>query len=226
MVEDRAMSRAIIVYASLIVATLAVVALAAFRPIRVLPRIAPAPGYALTDQDGQRFTSEEMRGTVTLYDFRPVSSCNGPCDATTDVMRTIQDELAVLGVEDPPVKLVTISLDPEHDTPEVLRTKAAELGADTNRWRFATGSADLVKMVVGGGFDVFYDNQDDGSVRYDPAMVLVDGWGIIRAEYRVGVPNPEHVLKDIQSVTNEAQKSRGPARLAYEATHLFVCYTR
>ncbi|MDI3341241.1 MAG: SCO family protein [Sphaerobacter sp.] len=219
------MARAGLLYSAILVVTVVIVALAAFRPIRVLPRIAPAPGFALTDQEGQRLTSEDLRGKIVLYDFTYLS-CPSPCARTTEVMRQVQERLAREPAAEPEVRLITISFDPERDSPAALRAAAEAAGADPARWRFATGAPELMKLIVGAGFNVFYERNPDGSFRFDPTLVLVDGWGIVRAEYRVGPPPAEQIVNDIRLVANEARRSRGPARLAYEATHLFVCNVR
>lgn len=223
--RGRLMKRTTILYGSILAVTVVIVALASLRPIRVLPRIAPAPGFALTDQDGNRLTSDDLRGSIVLFDFTYLS-CQEPCNRTTATMREVQEQLAAEPEDDPPVRLVTISFDPERDSTEALKAAAEAAGADPTRWTFATGDPDLMKLIVGRGFNVFYEQKPDGSFRFDPTLVLVDGWGVVRAEYRVGPPRAEHIVNDIRIVANEARKSRGPARLAYEATHLFVCRTR
>ena len=63
-------------------------------------------------------------------------------------------------------------------------------------------------------------------MRFDPRIVLVDGWGTLRAEYRVTQPDMEIIARDLRLLTEEAQNSEGTARLAYEAAHLFLCYPR
>jgi len=56
--------------------------------------------------------------------------------------------------------------------------------------------------------------------------VLVDGLGIMRAEYRTGAPAPELIARDVNLLVKEAANSDGIARLGYEAAHLFLCYPR
>jgi protein SCO1 len=193
------------------------------QPVRVLPRMALAPGYALVDQNGERLTSEDMRGSIVVYTFLHV----GCGDACAQMNRTMQelarraDELDTGGV---PLRLVTISVDPEHDTPDRLRSAAPALGADGEQWRFVTGDAATVKQVVGGGFGVFYEPRPEGGVRFDPAFVLVDGWGITRASNRVGIADAATLADQIRLLGNEIRASTGVARYAYEAAHLFSCY--
>src|SRR5690625_2565823 len=112
---------------------LAIVVFVIFQPIRVLPRLTLAPGYMLIDQDGERLTSEELRGKVVLYTIG-YTGCGERCEASVDLMREVQDRLdEVLEPDDVEVKLVTISIDPKRDTPEVLRAAAAEIRSEERR---------------------------------------------------------------------------------------------
>jgi len=184
-----------------IAVVVALVGFATLRPLTVLPRLGPAPGFALTDQDGRPLTSEDLRGSVVLYSF--IAGCQPPCA---------------------PVRLVTIAVDPAA-TPD-LRATAAMLGADPARWTLASGEPARLKQIVGTGFGVFYGPAAGGAVAVDPALVLVDGWGLVRADYRAPLPPADQVLRDLRLVTDEARQSTGLARYAYEAAHLFACYPR
>lgn len=206
----------------LLVGTLA---FAILRPILVLPRITLAPGFALQDETGQRFTSEDLRGQLVLYNFT-YTRCAAPCPATSDVMRAVQTRLDEVETGSIPVTLITISFDSEHDTPAVLSQYAAQATADAHNWRFLTGDADRLKWVIGGGFGVYYQANEDGSFIFDPAFMLVDGAGILRAEYRTAAPEIDRILRDIGLVAKEANNSQGAKRAAYEAAHLFLCYPR
>lgn len=218
-----------LLYASFLllgIVAVAMLAFATFQPIQVLPRTSLAPGFSLVDQDGERLTSEDLRGSVVLYTIS-YTGCSEPCPQTAPVMKAVQDRLGeVVGIDDVPVRLVTISIDPERDVPEVLREAAAAAGAVEGIWSFATGEPAVLKNVVGGGFEVFYEERDDGGFQFDPAFFLVDGWGILRAEYRYGIPGVDGLLRDIGLVVKEARAATGTARLAYEAAHLFACYPK
>lgn len=207
-----------------------IIAFAALKPILVLPRIAFAPGFALIDQNDHLFSSEALRGQIVLYNFT-YSRCQPPCQQTSPVMYTLQQQLAETEMEGPAIKLVTISLD-AWDTPEHLHHYANRLGADLDRWHFVTGKPKILKQVVGGGFNTYYavdhtvDSTTDETVSifYEPAFILVDGWGVQRAEYRTAQPALEILWRDINLLINEAQNSTGVMRYGYEAAHLFLCY--
>jgi protein SCO1/2 len=205
---------------------LGILAFAIFQPIKVLPRMRLAPGYILTDQDGQRLTNEDLLGKVVVYNFL-YTGCGAECAAMNATMRAVQDRLAEVNPGIMPVQFVTISFDPERDTPEKLNAYAMEQGADPAQWRFATGDPARMKQIIGDGFEAYYAPDGQGGFQFDPSFTLVDGWGIIRGEYRyqVETPDADRILRHIGVLAEEIQKSKGANKLIYEAAHLFLCYS-
>ncbi len=195
------------------------------RPLQVLPRIGLAPGFSLVNQDGQALTSEDLRGRITLYNFT-YSNCQAPCVDTTPQMQAVVDQLRAEGEVGVPVRLVTISVDPAQDTPPQLRALGEQYAADFSQWQFATGETQRLKNVVGGGFGLYYADRPGGGITLDPAFFLVDGAGLLRAEYRTATPDVAVILRDIKLIAQEALNSTGATRLAYEDAHLFLCYPR
>lgn len=222
------MKRKLLLAVLIVVPTLciaSVLAFSIFRPIQVLPRIRLSPGFSLTDQDGQRLTNEDLRGKIVLYSFG-CAHCGPPGPQSTQTMREVQDRLDEVDFGEIPFKMVTISFDPEHDTPDVLRAYAEEAGADPDLWCFVTGDPTRLKHILGGGFEVYYEPNEDGSFAFDQVFVLVDGWGIIRGDYRylTVAADTDRILRHIGVLVEEVQQSEGSARLAYEAAHFFLCY--
>lgn len=208
------------------VVVLAVLAFATFQPIQVLPRIRLAPGFALLDQSGVTVTSEDGRGAVTLYTFA-YAGCGEDCAAIDATMREVRDRVAAeVDFGGTPFRQVTVSFDPERDTPEVLAGAAARSGADGEAWRWASPDPALLATVVGAGFKAWYEPQPDGSFRFDPLFVLVDGWGVIRGEYRYQTVAGEadKIVRHAGLLAEELRNSSGMASLAYEAAHIFLCY--
>jgi len=209
-----------------VVVFLSVFAFVIFQPVQVLPRVRLAPGFILTDQSGRRLTSEDVRGKFALYSFT-YTNCPPPCGGIDATMQAVQNQLDEIELYGNEVEFVTISVDPERDTPETLARHAADLGAGPT-WRFATTeNQNALKDIVGGGFRTFYEQQDDGTFLLDPGIVLVDGYGIIRNEYRYETVSPDvdRIVRHIGILAEEVEKSTGAARLAYEAAHLFLCYS-
>ncbi|MGA9598321.1 MAG: SCO family protein [Acidimicrobiia bacterium] len=203
----------------------AAVAFAVFQPIQVLPRIRLAPGYLLVNQDGETVSSEDVRGDIVLYDFT-YSGCGDECAAMNDTMAAIQSRLDEIDAGDTDIRFMTVSFDPEHDTPGVLRDYAATLGANTAQWQFVTGDPIHVTNVVKSGFEVYYQPQPDGTYTFAPVFVLVDGWGVIRGEYRyqTNASDADKIVHHMDILGEEVRNAHGAAALAYEAAHFFLCY--
>jgi len=124
---------------------------------------------------------------------------------------------------------VVVSFDPQHDTPARLRAFAREQQVDLNRWSFVTHPDPVrLRYVIGGGFEVYYAPTEDGEFEFDTAYILVDGWGIIRGEYRYQtlVPDTDRIVRHLGVLAQEIREAKGAAKVAYEAAHLFLCYAQ
>jgi protein SCO1/2 len=203
---------------------LLVMGFAVFQPVKVVPRLGLAPGFALVDQTGSPLTSEDLRGTVAVYTIG-YTGCTERCFPTDSVFAVLQGRLDEAELGDVPVRLVSLSIDPERDTPAVLDSVAAARGADPAVWTFATGEPTALKTLIGTGFELYYGRTDEGVLEYNPGFMIVDGNGILRREYRWGIPSVEGLLKDLRVIAREAQAETGAAKLAYEAAHVFACYS-
>lgn len=204
---------------------LGVVAFATLKPIQVLPRVRPGPPFVLADQAGQRVTNEDLRGQIVLYTFG-YTGCGAACEPLDEVMKAAQANASSLTSQGLPLTLVTMLFDPERDTSRALQTYSQTLGVDSSRWRLLTGDPARLKQVIGGGFEVYYSAKPDGSFEFEPAAVLVDEYGIIRAEYRgqAQTLDAQTVLRHITVLEDEIRNGRGASRAAYEAAHFFLCY--
>jgi len=110
-----------------------------------LPVIKQVADFTLTNQNGQAVTLADLRGQVWVADII-FTSCAGPCPRMTKQMKTLQDAL-------PPAsraKLVTLTTDPDTDTPAALKTYAARFGANPDRWMFLTGTKkEIAALAIG-----------------------------------------------------------------------------
>src|SRR5688500_5841513 len=110
-----------------------------------LPTIGEAPDFALISQDGAEVTLEALRGKVVAVTFI-YTSCPDVCPMLTDKVARVQDELgADFGSK---IAFLSISVDPEHDTPEVLSEYAEALGANLAGWSFLTGTPAAIREVA------------------------------------------------------------------------------
>ena len=204
----------------------ALFAFAIFQPIKVLPRMRVAPGYALMDQHGATVTSEDGRGVVTLYSFAPLA-CDAECDelfATIDGVRTRAVTEVDLG-EDIDLRFVTIAL-ADDPTADELAASAAASGADGEEWIWVGGEHERVRATVGAGFGIYFDVDGPDGVDFDPGFTLVDGNATIRGEYHYQAiaDDADRIVGQLASLGTELRNSSGAAGLAYEAAHLFSCY--
>jgi protein SCO1/2 len=209
----------------MVVFILAALAFAIFEPIQVLPRSGLAPGYSLTSQAGTSVNSESGRGTVTLYTFAP-TDCDATCEAMNETMATVRDRVAAeVDLEGTEFRLVTIALNPVSD-PQELQVAAAASGADGQTWQWLGGSESEIRTIVGAGFQRFYEIEEDGSIRFDPGFVLVDGAGVVRGEYRYQTlaDDSDKITSHVSVLGEEIRYADGAAAIAYEAAHLFLCY--
>lgn len=220
-------------YAAAVVVALSIVAFNVIRPIVVLPRIAPSPGFALVGSDGRPVTSEDQRGFLTLYSFTTLD-CDAACPQSLADIAALRESVAAALPAGTPLRFVTISLDPERDTPERLSFAADALALPTGgpEWQLLTGDPLRTRATVGGGFRVYFSEPKEPTaasparVSFDPRYVLVDHLGIMRAEYRTGALDPALLARDVNLLVEEAANSQGIVRLGYEAAHLFLCYPR
>jgi cytochrome oxidase Cu insertion factor (SCO1/SenC/PrrC family) len=108
------------------------------------------PAFALTDQAGHPFGTRELAGKVWVADFI-FTACQEACPLLSQRMKELGHRTRQLG---PDFHLVSISVDPERDTPERLATYGARFGANAVRWSFLTGPADAIQTAVTDGFKV------------------------------------------------------------------------
>jgi len=190
------------------------------QPVKVLPRLALAPGFGLVDQHGERVSSDDLRGAIVVFTFAP-SNCGSDCAALHRTMVGLSAQLGEIDTGGVPVRLVQIDLDTPADPSALQARPNRKMPQD---WSVLTGDSATVRQVVGSGFEVFFERRADGTVRFDPAFVIVDGWGLTRARHRIGVPSAGVVADQLRLLGSEIRASTGVARFAYEAAHLFSCY--
>jgi protein SCO1 len=145
------------------------------RDVDPLPVIRAVPDFALTDQHGRTVTKNDLRGKIWITDFI-FTRCAGPCPLMTARMLEMQRAL----VKTPDVKLVSVTVDPEYDTPEVLRSYAEANHADPDRWTFLTGDKAVIEKLVTEGF-MQHLSEEDGEPVHGTMFLVVDGNGMVRS---------------------------------------------
>jgi protein SCO1/2 len=170
------------------------------RPLPVLGRVT---GFALTNQEARPSSFDDLTGSVWVADII-FTRCPGPCVRMTQSMRQLQDALPPAS----PVRLVSLTADPAHDTPSVLRTYAERFGADPRRWQFLTGTKaelyrlairDLLLAVEEGSAD--QTNDLENLFIHSTKFVLIDAQGALRGVYDgEEASSRPRILADLQTL--------------------------
>lgn len=179
-------------------------------PLERLDDYGTVPAFTLTERSGKQVTREDLAGTVWVADF-VYTECTESCPAQSLQFARLQREFAA----EARLRFVSITVDPEHDTPEALRRYAERYGA-TDRWWFLTGDKQEIYCLAQKGFRLsvvdpaaappacdqafllgpraaWASHGSKGLVMHSARFVLVDGRGRIRA-YHLAT-DPESVSK-------------------------------
>ena len=171
-----------------------------------LQKLATVPPFALTERSGKTITNHDLAGKIWVASFI-YTTCPGPCPFVTAGMAKIQAAVA----NDPQVQLVSFTVDPGTDTPEVLAKYADIYHADANRWWFLTGNEKQMYDLILNGFHVAVEDNtgkppQDGQykVTHSTYLALVDGEGTVRGYYDGnGDAGRPKLLGDIQQLEKE-----------------------
>jgi cytochrome oxidase Cu insertion factor (SCO1/SenC/PrrC family) len=149
----------------------------------------PLPEFKLTERSGRPVGLEDLRGKVWIAAF-VFTRCAGPCTQVSGTMARIQHDLAA----EPDVVLVSFTVDPAYDTPQVLTDYGKRFGADPARWFFLTGEPATVYKLIREGFRLTAQ-PNEGSARtpgnevlHDTRLAVVDRRGHIRGYFQATDP--------------------------------------
>lgn len=173
------------------------------QPIPQPPQLAIAlPAFELTNQRGEPFGLEKLRGKIWVADF-VFLSCPTVCPKLTKRMAEIQHRTRNLGEA---FHLVTFTVDPENDTPERLAAYAYANKASPGRWSFLTGPLDAIEQTVVKGFKMAMGKEETSpglfSIFHGERLVLVDQEGRIRGYYEATDEGIAQMMRDIGLLVN------------------------
>jgi protein SCO1/2 len=152
---------------------------------RTVSTYGTVPPFQLINQNGQPFGLAQLHGKIWIADFI-YTTCPGPCPMISSRMSELQKPL-----EKTDIHLVSFTVDPLKDTPEVLRGYAEKLQAQPGRWDFLTGPRSTIYDLSKSGFKLaaFDHSEETGLPVHSTRMVLVDRHGVIRGYYDATEPD-------------------------------------
>jgi len=161
-----------------------------------LPEFSPYPAanFSLTDQDGQPFSLTDAHGKIVLLDFI-FTRCPGPCPLLSLKFSQLQKKLTDRLGKD--IMLLSVTIDPRHDTPEVLKEYAKRYEADLNGWKFLTGSTrDIIQTAAAFGAD--YQAGSEGIIDHRLLTCVIDREGVVVKEFT----GTNHTIEDLAAEVN------------------------
>lgn len=158
------------------------------------------PEFSLTSDKGTAFGSEQLKGRVWIASFM-FTSCPTVCPKLMERMAQIQHRTRNAG---PGVHLVSISVDPETDTPERLAAFARRYKASPYRWTFLTGEQKALEDTVVKGFKLAMGRDAENAMQifHSERFVLVDGEGRIRGYHEADDAGIDALLRDVNVLIN------------------------
>jgi protein SCO1/2 len=165
------------------------------------PVLGAVPEFRLTDQTGHPFGTQDLRGKVWVANFI-FTSCAGSCPLLSQKMAEVARRGRQLG---PDFRLVSLTVDPDRDTPPVLAEYAARYGANPRKWSFLTGPMATIQGAVVDGFKVGMGKEKVGDfweIFHGENLVLVDRQLRIRGYYPATADGLDRLMEAIGSVVN------------------------
>jgi protein SCO1/2 len=158
-----------------------------------LPVLGHVQDFHLTNSEGKEVSLKDLKGKVWVADFF-FTTCGSICPMMGNHMKRIHQAFKPYG----DVRLVSFSVNPENDNPEVLKQYAKKYNADTRQWIFLTGSReDMTKVAV----ESFKLGDIKEPIFHSSYFTLVDQEGNIRGYYDSSEPkNIDQIIKDLQKI--------------------------
>lgn len=143
-----------------------------------LATIGEVPSFSFTDQNGKTITNEDYKGKVYVVEFF-FTTCPTICPIMNRNMVKIQDEF----YGNPNFGIASFSINPETDTPEVLKKYADEYGVTNPNWHMMTGDREKIFQLANKGFNLYVgiNPEVEGNFQHSGYFALVDQNGMIRS---------------------------------------------
>ncbi|MCG2794256.1 MAG: SCO family protein [Weeksellaceae bacterium] len=136
------------------------------------------PPFQLTDQNNRKISNKDMLGKVYLVEFF-YSRCPTICPVMNSNMKYIEET-----IDSPNFGIISISIDPTNDTPEILKKHARMLGAKSTNWHFLTGEREYINQLAD-QFNIYVGDSEDKSesLNHSGMIALVDKKGNLRSRF-------------------------------------------
>jgi protein SCO1/2 len=176
-------------------------------PASRLKEGASVPAFSLTDQQARPFTAADLRGRRTVLTFI-FTRCPVPefCPLMSKKFQSLQQRLTQSPPAGPEVRLLSITIDPEFDTPEILRAYAESYGADPARWRFVTGTPAQISALTK-AFAV-HTEKNAGTLDHTLATALIDPDGRVEKIWRGNGWSVDEVLTALAGADSGHQETK------------------
>ena len=167
----------------------------------MLPDLGTSPNFALDNSAGKTTSTASLVGSVWIAHFF-FTSCQGPCPITSSNMELIMKRFS----DNPCLKVVSFTMDPERDTPEALNEFGAQHHADPARWFFLRGTSSRIHDLLDNGFSV---GSHDDLHFHTTRVVLVDRKGEIRGYYQAtDRASIDKLISDAEFLCKETKHER------------------
>ena len=152
--------------------------------------------FTLTDQDGKRVAFGKLRGKPVVVNFM-YTSCPDVCPLLTASLKILRDHMKPAEARD--IRFLSITTDPEVDTPKVLKAYSRRHKADAPNWSWLTGD-DRELAPVWQGFGVSVERIAKGLIEHTTLTAVADAKGYMRFAYIGSAPDPDMLLKDLRAL--------------------------
>ena len=142
-----------------------------------LVKIGPAPKFELTDQNNAKISNKDYAGKVYVMEFF-FSTCPSICPIMNKNMVEVEKAFST----EKNFGIASVTINPDNDTPEVLKAHAAKLGVTAPNWHFLTGDKDYIFNLANKGFNLYVgeNNKALGNFEHSGLFALIDKNGNIR----------------------------------------------
>lgn len=177
-----------------------------------LPEMFKVPSFKLVDEFGKPFSNNDLVGRYYIASFA-FTSCPTTCPRLMEKLQVAQKRVKGLGTK---IAILTITVDPEHDTPEILNKHARKLHANPFVWKFLSGDKNDLRKLVVDGFKVPMGDKEettgvvDGQevtmmdIAHTEKLVLVDSRGFVRGYYSIDDNGMNRLMIDIGLLVNQS----------------------